>query len=60
MAIIVLMQAIPDELAKMAERFDVWKEKKAAEKDRGVRGDGYGSRGGFRGGGGGRRDRGKW
>ncbi|XP_021914078.1 probable ATP-dependent RNA helicase DDX43 isoform X2 [Zootermopsis nevadensis] len=59
-------QEVPEELTKMAERFNVWKEKKAAEKERermdlrGCRGEGRSSRSSFGGGGGGRRDRGKW
>ncbi|KAJ4428936.1 hypothetical protein ANN_25932 [Periplaneta americana] len=65
-------QEVPEELRKMAERYDAWKEKKAAEKDRerldlrscrgggGGRGDRGGGGFGFGGGGGGRRGRGKW
>jgi hypothetical protein len=53
--IISLMQEVPQELRRMANRFSAWKEKKDADRgqQRSFRG---GGRSGFRGGGVGRRD----
>jgi hypothetical protein len=54
------MQEVPEQLIKMAKRFDAWKEKKDQER-MDVRGYRSGNRGGFGGGsGGGRYGRGKW
>jgi hypothetical protein len=58
--IFILMQEVPEDLKRMAERFNAWKAKKDHERMdvRGYRGR---SRSGFGGGsGGGRYSRGKW